>query len=548
MVLSDTKTLKSEVERRRTFAIISHPDAGKTTMTEKLLLLGGAIHLAGSVKAKKSRKFATSDWMELEKQRGISVSTSVMNFEYRNFVCNLLDTPGHQDFSEDTYRTLSAVDSAIMLIDGAKGVEPQTIKLFEVCKLRRIPIFTFVNKLDRDTRDPFELMEEIESVLGIRTFPMTWPVANGPRFRGVIERQTNSLHYFEGRNTTTETAAQVIPLSDMEKIRSMIDEADLNETLEGLELLEHAGENFSHEDFRKGELSPVFFGSAMTNFGVRAFLEKFLEMAPQPSPKGSSLGSVEPLSPEFSGFIFKIQANMDPKHRDRIAFLRVVSGAYEAGVMVNHSRLGREIKLTPPQQFFAQERKIADRAYAGDIVGLYDPGIFAIGDSLTENKAFEFEGIPSFAPENFCVVRTKSALKRKQLLKGLVQLSQEGSVQLLVDESRNSSDPILAAVGVLQFDVVLFRLQNEYNVDCSLEPLSYKHARWTNAAEDELEVARDKADVTLVRDMQGNPLFLFKNDFHLNYFQEQCPNIPLFRSNAKLRGNMMKIPSSLFGD
>lgn len=548
MAFSDSKTLKEQVARRRTFAIISHPDAGKTTMTEKLLLLGGAIHLAGSVKAKKSRKFATSDWMELEKQRGISVSTSVMNFEYRNMVCNLLDTPGHQDFSEDTYRTLSAVDSAIMLIDGAKGVEPQTIKLFEVCRLRRIPIFTFVNKLDRDTRDTLDLMQEIEDVLGIRTFPMTWPVGNGSSFRGVVDRETATLHCFEGRNTTTETAAKLIPLSDKEALSQLVDANDLELTFESLDLLEHAGEAFSRESFLCGEQTPVFFGSAMTNFGVRAFLEKFLIMAPEPSSKGSSDGAVDPLSPNFSGFIFKIQANMDPRHRDRIAFLRIVSGCYETGTMVNHSRLGREIKLTAPQQFFAQERKITDAAFAGDIVGLYDPGIFAIGDSLTENKGFEFEGIPSFAPEHFCVVRTKSALKRKQLLKGLVQLSQEGSVQLLADESRASSDPILAAVGVLQFDVVLFRLQNEYNVECTLEPLGFRHARWTNASEDDVEAAREKTDTTLVRDMQGNALFLFRNDFNLTYFQEQCPSVPLFRSNAKLRGNMMKIPSAIFGD
>lgn len=284
----------------------------------------------------------------------------------------------------------------------------------------------------------------------------------------------------------------------------------------------------------------------MTNFGVRAFLEKFLEMAPKPSPKGSSEGPVEPLSPNFSGFIFKIQANMDPKHRDRIAFLRIVSGAYEPGIMVNHSRLAREIKLTPPQQFFAQERKAADRAFAGDIVGIYNPGLFSIGDSLTEGKAFEFEGIPSFAPEHFTVVRTKSALKRKQLIKGLVQLSQEGSVQILADENRAASDPILAAVGVLQFDVVLFRLQNEYNVDCVLEPLAFRHARWTNATDEEIVAACDKTDAQVVRDVAGNALFLFKNEFNLNYFLQQCPNISLFNSNAKLRGNMMKIPSAIF--
>ncbi|WP_186647906.1 peptide chain release factor 3 [Fluviispira vulneris] len=546
MPFVDKKTLCDEVNRRRTFAIISHPDAGKTTMTEKLLLLGGAIRLAGSVKAKKSKKFATSDWMELEKQRGISVSTSVMNFEYRNYICNLLDTPGHQDFSEDTYRTLAAADAAIMLIDAAKGVEPQTIKLFEVCKLRGIPIFTFVNKLDREARDPLELMHEIESVLGIPTYPMSWPVSSGERFRGIIERETKSLHYFEGRNTTTETAARVIPLTDKEQISSLVPEELLQEALESLEMLEMAGDDFSHEKFLKGELSPVFFGAAMTNFGVRLFLEKFLEMSPPPSAKGSSQGKIDPLSSEFSGFIFKIQANMDPKHRDRIAFLRIVSGVYEAGVNVTIPRLNREIRLTHPQQFFAQDRSTLDRAFAGDVVGIYDPGFFSIGDSLVEGGNFEFEGIPSFAPENFAVVRTTSALKRKQLLKGLVQLCQEGTVQMFVDESRAASDPVLAAVGSLQFDVLLFRLKNEYNVDCALDNLAFKHARWTNASAEEVAEAKSKTDVVTVRDMQGNYLFLFKNDFALSYFQENCPKISLFKSNSTLHGNMMKMSTDLF--
>lgn len=545
---ADLHELEEQTQRRRTFAIISHPDAGKTTLTEKLLLLGGAIRLAGSVKAKKSKKFATSDWMELEKQRGISVSTSVMNFEYRNFVCNLLDTPGHQDFSEDTYRTLAAADAAIMLIDGAKGVEPQTIKLFEVCKIRQIPIFTFVNKMDRDARDPFDLMDEIEQVLGIQTYPMTWPISSGERFKGVIERKTRLVHFFQGRNTTLETPAQLIPLNDLAQLRALVPEADLESTLEGLEMVDTAGNDFAEEAFRRGEISPVFFGSAMTNFGVRAFLEAFLEMCPGPSSKGSSAGPVDPLSQNFSGFVFKIQANMDPKHRDRIAFLRIVSGVYEAGLMVNHSRLGREIKLTQPQQFFAQERTASERAYAGDIVGVYDPGIFAIGDSLTEQQKFEFEGIPQFAPENFGVVRTSSALKRKQLLKGLVQLCQEGTVQMFIDESRAASDPILAAVGVLQFDVLLFRLRNEYNVDCALDILPYKHARWTNVSDTEIAEAKEKTDATVVRDMQGNTLFLFRNDFNISYFQETCPKVGLFRSNATLKGNMMRSASSFFDE
>ena len=544
----DAKLLNSEVARRRTFAIISHPDAGKTTLTEKLLLLGGAIRLAGSVKAKKSKKFATSDWMELEKQRGISVSTSVMNFEYDGFACNLLDTPGHQDFSEDTYRTLAAADAAIMLIDGAKGVEPQTIKLFEVCKIRQIPIFTFINKMDRDAKDAFELLEEIEQVLGIATFPMTWPVSSGVRFKGVIERENRSLHYFEGRNTTTETKAEVIPLTNTSRISEIVPANDWNEALEGLEMVETAGNVFESERFLKGEISPVFFGSAMTNFGVRAFLQKFLDMCPGPASKGSNMGAIQPKDPSFSGFIFKIQANMDPKHRDRIAFLRIVSGMYETGTMVHHARLNREVKLTPPQQFFAQERTGVAHACAGDIVGIYDPGLYAIGDSLSENNKIVFEGIPQFAPEHFAVVRTTSALKRKQLMKGLIQLCQEGTVQMFIDESRVASDPVLAAVGVLQFDVLLFRLENEYNVNCQLENLPFRHARWTNAGEEQISTAKDKTDVTAVKDLQGNTLFLFKSDFALNYFTANCPDIALYRSNASLHGNMMGSVAEYFGE
>jgi len=543
----DKKNLTQEIQRRRTFAIISHPDAGKTTLTEKLLLLGGAIRLAGSVKAKKSKKFATSDWMELEKQRGISVSTSVMNFEYGNYVCNLLDTPGHQDFSEDTYRTLAAADAAIMLIDAAKGVEPQTIKLFEVCKLRGIPIFTFVNKLDRESRDPFDLMNEIEQVLGIPTYPMNWPVSSGVRFCGIIERETNCLHHFVGRNTTTEVAAQVIPLSNKDEILARVPQDLLNEAIDSLDMLNAAGDAFDRNRFLKGQISPVFFGAAMTNFGVRLFLDKFLEMSPSPSPKGSSQGTIEPIQQVFSGFIFKIQANMDPKHRDRIAFLRIVSGVYEPGMNVTVPRLGKEIRLTPPQQFFAQDRTTLSCAYAGDVIGIYDPGVFAIGDSLVEKGGFEFEGIPSFAPEYFATVKTTSALKRKQLLKGLMQLCQEGTIQMFFDENR-STEPILAAVGVLQFDVLLFRLKNEYGVDCSLDSLSYKYARWSNANPEDIEEARLKTDTTVVKDANGLHVFLFKNDFSISYFQENVPKIQLFNSNASLHKNMMQLSHILFDE
>ena len=533
---------QQEVTRRRTFAIISHPDAGKTTLTEKFLLIGGAIRLAGSVKSRKSKKFATSDWMELEKQRGISVSTSVMNFEYNNFACNLLDTPGHQDFSEDTYRTLSAADCAIMLLDGAKGVEPQTRKLFEVCKLRQIPIFTFINKMDRFARDTFELLDEIEKVLGIRTFPMTWPIGSGEDFKGVIHRLKREVHAFEGRNVTTENRAKIYSIdTQMTEIAQAMPERVFRAALEELEMVELAGEAFDKTAFSQGELTPVFFGSAMTNFGVRAFLEEFLEMAPHPGPKTLQDGTtVDPLQDEFSGFVFKIQANMDPKHRDRIAFLRVVSGTYETGKLVNHSRLDREIKLTQPLQFFAKERTGMEEAFPGDIIGVYDSGLFAIGDSLVEKAKFQFDGIPSFAPENFASLSTGNSLKRKQLMKGLEQLCQEGTVQLFYEEGRASSDPILGAVGELQFDVLLFRLQNEYNVDCTLNRLPYQIARWTSATDAQIEESKSRTDSTLVKDIFGNRLFLFKNQFHLNYFTNELPQVGLFASDAELRLQVQK--------
>jgi peptide chain release factor 3 len=525
-----------EVTRRRTFAIISHPDAGKTTLTEKFLLIGGAIRLAGSVKSRKSKKFATSDWMELEKQRGISVSTSVMNFEHADFACNLLDTPGHQDFSEDTYRTLSAADCAIMLLDGAKGVEPQTIKLFEVCKLRRIPIFTFINKMDRFARDTFELLDEIEKVLGINTFPITWPIGSGEDFKGVIHRHKREVHYFEGRNITTESLAKVFSVDhDKETLFQTVGQEAFETAWDAFEMVTTAGHEFDHDAFAHGALTPVFFGSAMTNFGVRAFLEEFLNMAPAPAGKTFSDGSqASPMDEDFSGFVFKIQANMDPKHRDRIAFLRVVSGVYEPGKLVNHARLEREIKLTQPLQFFARERTGTDLAYPGDIVGIYDSGLFAIGDSLVEGSQKVFDGIPSFAPENFASLTTANSLKRKQLVKGLEQLCQEGTVQLFYEESRAASDPILGAVGELQFDVLLFRLQNEYNVDCKLQRLPYQIARWTDASDEDIAQSRSRTDATIVTDMQGNRLFLFKNDFHLNYFRGELPGIRLFTSNAQL--------------
>ena len=532
--------LQSEIQKRRTFAIISHPDAGKTTLTEKFLLLGGAIRLAGSVKARKNKKFATSDWMDLEKQRGISVSSSVMNFNFEGTICNLLDTPGHQDFSEDTYRTLAAADAAIMLIDAAKGIEPQTIKLFEVCRLRNIPICTFVNKLDRDSKDPLDLMDEIEKTFNIKTYPMTWPIGSGDRFAGVVDRTKQVFHAFQGaRTTSTEAEAEVIPMDNKAELEKICDAEALEESLESLEMVEIAGEDFSAEEYNTGKMTPVFFGSAMTSFGVRTFLEKFIELSPAPYGKRSSAGMIEPENESFSGFVFKIQANMDPKHRDRVAFLRVVSGVYEVGKSVYNSRLKREIKLTTPQQFFAQERTTAQKVYPGDIVGMYDPGVYAIGDTLCEGNKFEFEGIPSFAPENFSILRTKSALKRKQLMKGLTQLCQEGTVQMFIDENRAASDPIVAAVGVLQFDVLLFRLNNEYNIDCELQPLPYQFARWTDATPEQKEEVRMKTDSTLVTDIFGNDIYLFSSEFQLSYFEQNCPEVNLYKSNSALHKNMM---------
>lgn len=497
------------MKNRKTFAIISHPDAGKTTMTEHLLLMGGAIHMAGFVKAKKNKKFTTSDWMELEKQRGISVSTSVMNFEYQGILCNLLDTPGHQDFSEDTLRTLSAVDSAIMLLDAAKGVEAQTLRLFEVCKSQKIPIFTFINKMDRDALPLLDLMDNIEKNLGLKTYPMVWPCGSGPYFKGVYHRENQHFTPFQNR------------------IMEANEEQDLKDDLEMLDL---AGESFSLEEYRAGNLTPVFFGSAAYDFGLDLFLETFLKLAPSPGPKDSSLGLIQPESSDFSGFVFKIQANMDPKHRDRLAFFRVVSGVYNPGMMVYHSRLKKEIKLAPPQQFFAQEKVQLPSAYPGDIVGIYDPGHFAIGDTLSSHSQLKFKGIPFFAPEYFATLKIESALKRKQMMKGIQELSQEGTIQWF--QSLERSEPILAAVGKLQFDVLLFRLEHEYGVKCQLENLPFEMARWIDPDQIEEPIEdilslKDHPGATLATDASRNNLILFKNDFYFQYFKRHFPEIPL---------------------
>ncbi len=514
LVADNTASIrKSEIEKRRTFAIISHPDAGKTTLTEKFLLYGGAINEAGSVKGKATAKHAVSDWMEIEKQRGISVTSSVLQFHYDNYCINILDTPGHQDFSEDTYRTLMAADSAVMVIDGSKGVEAQTRKLFKVCVMRHIPIFTFINKMDRDANDTFELLDEIENELGIATCPVNWPIGSGKGFKGVYDRGTRSVRIFsDTRKGTKEGEEQIISI-DAPELESVIGAEYKQQLLDEVELLDGASAEFDQELVTKGELSPVFFGSALTNFGVETFLQHFLQMTYAPLPRQSNIGQIDPFSEDFSGFIFKIQANMNKNHRDRVAFMRIVSGKFDAGMEVYHVQGGKQIKLSQPQQMMAQERKIVDEAYAGDIIGLFDPGIFSIGDTLTTAKEkFEFEGIPTFAPEHFARVRLIDSMKRKQFVKGVNQIAQEGAIQIFQEYKGGMEEIIVGVVGVLQFDVLKFRLETEYNVDIRLENLPYEHIRWiANKEEVDMDSLTGTSDMKKIMDLKGNPLLLFVN-------------------------------------
>jgi len=516
--------IRSEVAQRRTFAIISHPDAGKTTLTEKLLLYGGALHMAGSVRQRRDGRHATSDWMEIERQRGISITTSVMQFPYRGFRLNLLDTPGHNDFSEDTYRTLAAADSAIMLLDSAKGVEPQTIKLFEVCRMRHIPIVTFINKLDRDGRDPLDLLDEIERVLGIPASPASWPIGSGVGFQGVFDRWTNQVLRFErGESAAHKVAMQVTSLDDPD-LRATIGDRAHGELSEALELLHGAGFDFDDQAFRKGELTPVFFGSALTNFGVEPFLDHFIELAPPPLPRVAAGGEVDPLTSDFSGFVFKIQANMDPMHRDRVAFVRVCSGRFVRGMDVVHERSGKTFAVKRSLQFRAQDRSSVEEAFAGDIVGVWDPGMLRIGDSLSAKGNIEFEGIPRFSPEHFVTVRLSEPFKRKQLKKGLEQLSEEGAVQVFFHRERLERDPILGAVGRLQFDVIQHRLKSEYDVDVRFEPVPSQHARWVEGTFDPAELER-LGSVMCLQDVENRPLLLFENDFWLRQTIERNPTL-----------------------
>lgn len=507
-----------EIEKRRTFAIISHPDAGKTTLTEKLLLYGGAIREAGSVKARRASKHAVSDWMEIEKQRGISVTSSVLQFNYSDHCINILDTPGHQDFSEDTYRTLMAADSAVMVLDGAKGVEDQTRKLFHVCSLRDIPIFTFVNKLDRETKDAFDLLEELEDELGIKTYPMNWPIGCGANFKGVYDREKKHVLIFQGGNHG-QSQVNILELSlEDEKLKDLIGEDLFEKLLMEVELLDEAGEPFDVEKIKLGELTPVFFGSALTNFGVEPFLEKFLKLTPPPLPRNSNKGEVDVFSEDFSAFVFKIQANMNKAHRDRIAFMRICSGKFSKGMEVYHVQQGKKVRLTQPQQFLAEDREIVDEAYAGDIIGVFDPGMFGIGDTLcpASNK-FKFEGIPSFAPEHFARVRTVDTMKRKQFIKGITEIAQEGAIQVFKELHIGIEEIIVGVVGVLQFEVLEYRLKHEYNVDIKIERLPFKNIRWIEKSPIKPEDLSLTSDTKLVKDLKDNNLLLFPSDWGINW-------------------------------
>lgn len=509
--------LNEEIKRRRTFAIISHPDAGKTTLTEKFLLYGGAINLAGSVKGKKTAKHAVSDWMEIEKERGISVTSSVLQFNYDNYCINILDTPGHEDFSEDTYRTLMAADSAVMVIDGSKGVEKQTIKLFKVCVMRHIPIFTFINKMDRDANDPFELCDEIESILGIKTCPINWPIGSGKEFKGVYDRNTKIVSTFTAAMNGQKEVAERDLHIDSDELIGEIGTHFKDKLIEDVELLDGASAEFNMDEVSAGTLTPVFFGSALTNFGVETFLRHFLKMTSSPLPRNSNEGIIDPFTEDFSAFVFKIQANMNKAHRDRIAFMRICSGKFESGMEVNHVQGGRKVKLSQPQQLMADERKIIEEAYAGDIIGVFDPGIFSIGDTLElSNKKFAFEGIPTFAPEHFARVRQIDTMKRKQFIKGINQIAQEGAIQIFQEYNTGMEEIIVGVVGVLQFDVLKYRLESEYNVEIRLETLPYEYIRWIgNPTEIDLDRIVGTSDMKKIKDLKDRPLLLFVNEWSI---------------------------------
>lgn len=515
--------ITNEIKKRRTFAIISHPDAGKTTLTEKFLLYGGAINQAGSVKGKATAKHAVSDWMEIEKERGISVTSSVLQFNYGGYCINILDTPGHQDFSEDTYRTLMAADSAVMVIDASKGVEAQTRKLFKVCVMRHIPIFTFINKLDREAKDTFELLDDIEKELGIATCPINWPIGSGKEFKGVYDRAKCEVELFsDTKKGTAMGEVKTVPI-DAPETEELIGSDAKDILADEIELLDGAAAEFDQELVDKGQLSPVFFGSALTNFGVETFLKHFLKMTTSPLPRKSDHGEIDPMTEkDFSAFVFKIQANMNKAHRDRIAFMRICSGEFEAGMSVYHVQGGKDVRLSQPQQMMASERKMIDKAYGGDIIGVFDPGIFSIGDTLTTSKEkFAYEGIPTFAPEHFARVRQVDTMKRKQFVKGINQIAQEGAIQIFQEFNTGMEEIIVGVVGVLQFDVLKYRLQNEYNVEIRLENLPYEYIRWIENEEIDMDRLSGTSDMKKIMDLKGRPLLLFAHEWSIRMTEER---------------------------
>ena len=525
--------LVKEIERRRTFAIISHPDAGKTTLTEKLLLYGGAIQLAGSVKGKATSRHAVSDWMELEKQRGISITSSVMQFEYEGYCINILDTPGHQDFSEDTYRTLMAADSAVMVIDAAKGIEPQTRKLFKICAMRHIPIFTFINKLDREARSPYDLMEQLENEFGIGTYPMNWPIGCGQDFKGVYDREKKEILAFnEFHRGQSRIKAIECTLDETEKLDELIGPR-LRQTLsDDIELLDGAGYDFDINQVRQGKLSPVFFGSALNNFGVEPFLESFLKMTMPPLPRISGDDIIEPTDPNFSAFVFKIQANMNKAHRDRIAFMRICSGRFERDKEYYHVQGGKPLRLAQPQQLMAQDRTIIDEAYAGDIIGVFDPGIFSIGDTICEKGQHVcFEGIPTFAPEHFAAVERVDTMKRKQFEKGITQIAQEGAIQIFHEPFTGVEEVIVGVVGVLQFEVLEYRLKTEYGVDVRRRAMPYELVRWVDGENVKINELNLTSDTKWVQDFKGNDLLLFTSEWCINWALQKNEGLVLREFN-----------------
>ncbi|MFT4197737.1 MAG: peptide chain release factor 3 [Pseudoxanthomonas sp.] len=524
MSAAATSEVATEAARRRTFAIISHPDAGKTTLTEKLLLFGGAIQMAGSVKGRKAARHATSDWMALEKERGISVTSSVMQFPYEGKIVNLLDTPGHADFGEDTYRVLTAVDSALMVIDVAKGVEERTIKLMEVCRLRDTPIMTFINKLDREGKDPIDLLDEVESVLGIQCAPVTWPIGMGQRLKGVVHLLTGEVHLYEAGRNFTRQDSTIFASLDSPGLAEKIGAEMLADLHEELELVQGASHPFDRQAYLDGKQTPVFFGSGVNNFGVQPLLDFFVEHAPSPQARATTGRTVQPDEEKLTGFVFKIQANMDPQHRDRVAFMRVCSGRFAAGMKAFHVRTGKELKLANALTFMASDREIAENAFPGDVIGIHNHGTISIGDTFTEGEALSFTGIPNFAPELFRRARLRDPLKLKQLHKGLAQLSEEGATQFF--RPLMSNDLILGAVGVLQFDVVAYRLKDEYGVDAGFEPAGVATARWVHCDDArKLEEFREKNAANLALDAAGELVYLAPTRVNLQLAQERAPAV-----------------------